>query len=570
MFPKHKGLREIIEELDAELKTQKSLNLGRVFDMLAMPPYGFNTASAGLAIGLFLAPRIETIGILYEGNSVTPSVWVNSAILKNFVDPVQLKKTELKIVKTDEWRTLFFEWENEASHSGRVACLKKARTLMIRVPIASEALNERYKNLSEKAEHSLEAIAELDKFLEQQDFFFENQTRKEDVQNLTRTGSKLVSRFRHMDTEDDLWNQKQIEEVSKRIDKVRKAVLVLFDRWLPRQSCISVNRVDSFRDYMIKFTGDNLKALGLDELAKKVETHALNTISDIQERQKVAYSVEAARAFMAGHRVTPKTSVSELTQWIEDIDNLKKALEKAKKIRDVPEIRECLKKLDQMKEDCARQEKEHWDLHSELMESSFLSIEEIETIGDRIRETIDIFAGQDPEFEDLKKLDRRLRMFLDDFSFFGGLNVSNGELEEKVAQRIEKVSEEDRQDEMAPEWRSAEEIYGAMLTALLEKRRGKSREWLNAIVPNSRELSKWEPEECRRILSETETLPFYIAEEDSGHVEKYRNAAIKRLSSLWLAQTVKKPADISAMPAEACKPFCRRPTTFPNTCFPKV
>ena len=211
-----------------------------------------------------------------------------------------------------------------------------------------------------------------------------------------------------------------------------------------------------------------MKALGLEKLAEKAERHALATIADMKQRQRVFYNVEAARSFMAGKSATPKTTVSDLVQWPEDIDGLIEDLRKAKRIRDVPEIEECLESLDSMKQACKRREKEAWDLHSALIEGSFTTMEQMDALADRIKDSIGIFTGQDPEFEDLKKLERRLKMFQEDFAFFESLDVSDAQLEKKIEERIEKVSCEEEKDEMAPEWRSAGEIYGCMLEALLE------------------------------------------------------------------------------------------------------
>ena len=371
--------------------------------------------------------------------------------------------------------------------------------------------------------------------------------------NASRVGNDLAARLRQMESERERWTDGQMEEVSKRVDRTRKEVAAMFDDWLPRQSCISLERVDSFRDSMVKYAGGNLKALGLDKLAEKIERRALEIIRDMQERQKAFYSVDAARAYLAGRGLSPKTPVSDLARWPEEIDKLKKELEKARRIREVPEIEDCLRRLDRLRKDCVRQEKRNWELHGELIGSSFLTMAEIEGVDRRIAEAIDIFVGQDPEFEDLKKLWSRLKMFRDDFSFFEDLNVSNEELEKRVAAIIGEVEEEDEGEELAGEWRSPSEIYGAMLETLREKRRKRSGQWTGAMVPSLEKISEADAGECMKMLSETEILPFYVVAEDAKKAESGRREIRNRLSELWFSEAGKGPDEIAQTGLVQCQ-----------------
>jgi hypothetical protein len=199
-----------------------------------------------------------------------------------------------------------------------------------------------------------------------------------------------------------------------------------------------------------------------------------------------------------------------------------------------------------------------------VIECSFLTIEEIEKISDRIRAVIHIFEGQDPEFDDLKKLEQRLNMFREDFMLFNDINLSNNELEKMVGQRIETVSQSDKKDGMLPEWRSPKEIYGSMLNVLMEKRKARSSEWVNTIFPSSDEISRMSAEQCHRIFSETERLPVYITVEDSQQVEISRQDLLLRLSSLWICENFRNPEDIAEMGAEECQNLLSKLNAVPD------
>ncbi len=163
LYPGRPGLREIFDELDDRLEKEESLRLGEVFSRLLSPPYGFNVASAGLLIGVFVSPRLEMLGFVYRGTGVTPSNWINQAMPKNFFERARLEETELKKVETDEWKSLLFRWETEPTHAGRADFLIQAEKLEDRVPVSSEALSERSGNLKEKAAKSLDTLRNFKK-----------------------------------------------------------------------------------------------------------------------------------------------------------------------------------------------------------------------------------------------------------------------------------------------------------------------------------------------------------------------------------------------------------------------
>jgi hypothetical protein len=556
LIPGHPGLAEIIGEFDNALKERNELNAGAMFQQLLAPPYGFNIASAGLVIGVFICPRQEMIALLYDGRSITPSNWITLAFEKNFLKADALKKTVIQYVRDEEWgewKLLLAEWEAERTHSGRVHNLEKSEALLDRIPLSSEVLDLRRENLKEKAEKSGEALEQFEAFLDKRDFFYGKALDKRDVDSLSRVGYELVKHLEKMKGEEASWTGEQMERVSGRIQSVREAIQKFFAEWLPQKSCISTERVDSFRDEMIKYAAGNLKTLNLKKLAEAVEEHARKTISDIKERQRVFYSVDAAQSFLAGRTVTPKTPISDLAEWTDAAEKLKEDLRRARNIRDVPEIDQSIKKLDDFMAACDKQEKDHWDRHSDLIERPFLTIDEINEIHGKVREALPVYAGQSPEFEDLEKLERRLEMFRQDYAAWNDLSLSLADLDRAAARRIETVSEEENADDMLPEWKSAAEIYGNMLTALKAQRAERSKEWLALVFPQSMDVSTLSADECRKRLSEAASIPAYVTEADRESLASLKKGLEQRLSALWLEAHYQPPDAIETMSPKRCQ-----------------
>lgn len=552
LFPKHEELNRIIKIFDETLSKQKFINLHEIFQILTSPPHGYNIASAGLVMGLFMSPRLENIAITYEEKSITPSNWISKAFSKNFLNPAALSKTKIQRVKTDEWQALLHHWDSEDTHLGRIKYLEQAEELKQRVPLSSEALYERWKNLKEKAEKSVEKIVNFDNFLSKQDHFLGKALSTGDVGSLSRVGYDLVSQLQRMKEDRKKWTEDQLSRITKRIDKTRHAIEAMFEDWLLQQSCISSEKVGSFREHMIKYTSENLKLMGLDKLADKVEQRAIKIISDIKERQRVYYSVEAARSFLNQHNISTSTTMTELIEWPENAAQLKQDLERARTIRDVPEINEHVKKLEQFIKACSAQEKEQWELHTDLLSRSFLNIAEIEEINNEIKQVINIFYGQDPEYEDLKKLERRLTMFQEDFYFWDKLSVSNDELEKLVAEKIEEVSAAESNDDMLPEWKGVDEIYANLLKELIERRRQRSNNWLSSILSSQDDIAEMSTEGCKRLFSLIDSIPAYITHDDLNKVENLRKEIQDRLSEIWVSQVYKSSEEIWKMPADEC------------------
>ncbi len=567
LIPGHPGLAEIIREFDNALKERNELNAGAMLEQLLAPPYGFNIASAGLVIGIFICPRQEMIALLYDGRSITPSNWINLAFEKNFLKADALKKTVIQHIRDEEWgewKRLLAEWEAERTHSGRVAYLKNSEALLERIPLSSEVLDLRRENLKEKAEKSYEALEQFEAFLDKQDFFYGKALDKRDVDSLSRVGYDLVKHLEKMKGEAGFWSGEQIETVSGRVQSVREAIQEFFAEWLPQKSCISTERVDSFRDEMIKYAAGNLKALNLKKLAEAVEDHARKTISDIKERQRVFYSVDAAQSFLAGHTVTPKTPISDLAEWTDAAEKLKADLQRARNIRDVPEIDQSIEKLDEFMSACGKQETEHWDRHSDLIERPFVTIDEINEIHGKVREALPIYAGQSPEFEDLEKLERRLEMFRQDYAAWNDLSLSLDDLDKAAARRIETVSEEENADDMLPEWKSAAEIYGNMLTALKAQRAERSREWLELVFPESMDVSTLSADECRKRLAETASIPAYVTDADRETLASLKKGLEQRLAALWLEAHYHPPDAVKTMPPERCQQLLSASASLPD------
>ncbi|RLC20991.1 MAG: hypothetical protein DRI57_03445 [Deltaproteobacteria bacterium] len=531
-LPSNSRLLEIISFLEQSLKDEGELNLGSVFDMLIMPPYGCNKASAGLIIGVFLAPRKDAVGFLFNGEKTTPSVWMGKAFSGNYLKHKTLEATCIQYISesgTREWQDLLARWDMEETHSGRVSYMGQADALNKRIPISAGILHERFDRLNEDAKRSLAELSSLNNFLEKEDEYYFRAYQKEDVANLSRVGKDLNFRLEKMRREEDQWTPDQLELISPKIDEVKQAVIQFFDPWISQanQMIRKPQQIGDFR-HRLEQVGGNLKALGLRDLSKRLERHVVKIISNIEELQKLAYIGDEARAFIDSHRITSHSRVAELSSWSKKCDELNRSLRKAK---GVPDIDQLIEKVTDVKKSCKDQVKQHKKRATKLWEWTFSSLEDVRSAKVEVKILMDIFAGQEMDLEDLSSMDRQLAQFERDFSIWNDLNIPNEELKDMVANRIEEILNLQSQDEPPP-WEDIREIYEKVLEKLLAQRLDAANQWIKGVQVSSGSISEMTAEDCQHLLNRIEKLPAYVDMEQSEQVNFMREKLEDRLDNL--------------------------------------
>ena len=86
-------IRAITEKWDELLSTgEKRIIIADALKKLCAPPFGANLASAGLFLGVFVAPRNEKMALIRAGESYSISQWVADGIFRGkFIDLGNLK-----------------------------------------------------------------------------------------------------------------------------------------------------------------------------------------------------------------------------------------------------------------------------------------------------------------------------------------------------------------------------------------------------------------------------------------------------------------------------------------------
>jgi hypothetical protein len=217
--PVIKALTEEWDELLAD--GEKRISVGQRLRTLCSPPYGANLASAGLFLGVFVAPRIGKLSILQSGQLSAVSLWAHDDVFRGkFLDIAGLHDVALVPVgeESSEWEVLLDEWEQSDSHTARVACLDRAHSLKLRVPVPP-ALAYREVHLREKSNESKIALEKMDVDQSAAISKIETGIQRNDVSLLSWGAAQLSSLAIRMANEKPLWTDYQVEEVQPHLKK---------------------------------------------------------------------------------------------------------------------------------------------------------------------------------------------------------------------------------------------------------------------------------------------------------------------------------------------------------------
>lgn len=268
--PGHPVLRKLTEQWDAQLTGGKrKILLQDAMKKLCAPPYGANIASAGLFLGVFVAPRRKKLSIVKSEKPLSIIEWIQADIFRgNFIDFGRLYDVELISAELpSEWEALLDEWEQAETYSAQKDWYIKAKELKKRFPVPpSQTYRKiRLENLGKTAAIELEkkgsivesAIIKIDEGLEHSDVFL-----------LSWGLADLVDLIAEMTSKKPLWPDYEIEKIKSIVEHYSQKLTHLFPNWLTRQSPQdgSPGAVGEFEHKMIHGVGKKLQNLKLDEL----------------------------------------------------------------------------------------------------------------------------------------------------------------------------------------------------------------------------------------------------------------------------------------------------------------
>lgn len=551
--PEHPCLNTLTANWDDELNKNGKLILADMVKQLCLPPYGANIASAGLIVGVYVAPRHEKIAVVKGLVETSFQQWLQEDLFKSkFLNLPALQSAFIvpQGEGSSEWDLLLDEWEHAASHSARLECYRRAQDLKLRLPFP-QAQIYREEALRNKAEESEKALKAFNKEFTEALTKAEYGITKRDVSHLA-LGVFRLKQLKDKMVNEGLWLETQIQEIVPHIEIGRQNIIQFFPDWLPMQTPIndSPDEAGTFKHLMLKQVGKNLKELNLEEEHEKLEAHTNAVIKNIVNISEARQLIHTVNNWLVQHvnvtRLPKILEIRRLFQASKDYVLKLKGLAQRVQMPEITEVRKKLAEFAKLLRDC---EEDLVERSSKILDLKISSESDIESATIQIEALISAFEGLSDDLEDLNLMKKMLRLYR---SFNHRLSDKNLSWD-----AFEKLSEDCIQEghtllgENEIPW-SPEDMVEIFVKLNSKERKEKSQAWLDELEKYSSELDAMDASQANRFLNRLNTPPAFVTESHQKVAKKIAQMVTKKLTSLemeWLIEKFKE------LPAKSQKEF---------------
>lgn len=541
--PMNPIIRTISEKWDEQLQSDKNhFYIGKVIKEICRPPYGANIASAGLLLGVYIAPRINNLAVQLDGQQFAISQMLQDGIFKGkFLDINLLQDVELIKPGEDssEWESLLDEWENEKSYYGKIECAKRAEKLKRRIPI-SPSIIYRYEHLNKQSNEAKQALEKMDDDINNALMRIERGNEKDNVSKLSQGASDLLKLKEQMMSEVPAWTDHQIDELTPHIEKSKQAIIQIFSHWLLQQSPRGnqPDKIGDFKHWLLNIVGVNLQKLGLIEQYEELVKRTSELVKRAEITAQAKHLVRGIQSFLQQNKeVLSIVRVAEIRSLLKIGNEYKSQIEELSSQIKLDILNEILTQLLEFLNNLRKAEKVIMDRASALWDTKIHSEKELENLHLEVSTLIKIFERCEMDLEDLYAMEKALKMF-QQFC----LKLKDEELTwqqfNNLSEKLIKVIKESFEEEELP-W-SIDEILPRLTKNITQQRNEKSSSWINDIKSEYALISTMTTAEANHLHSKAIKPPPFITKHDTKDLSKMITQIEEHLNKLAIEWLIEK------------------------------
>ena len=546
--PTHPVIRSLTEKWDDALTKEQRLQVDQAIKQICDPPYGANLASAGLFMGVYIAPRHAKLVIMKDGLQLGINQWIEEGIFRGkFINLASLHGVDLMTLgeASSEWETLLDEWEQCPDYLSRGGYLERSLELKQRSPVPPMLVyrEERLRELAIAAREELEKGRKI-----QDDAWdkIEKSQRKMDCSWASWGAAILKERCDSMISEAPLWTDMQIAEMDKDYVNARQYTIQFFPEWLKYQSPRSDNPVEvgDFKHKMIRVIGSNFKKIGLENEFAQIEQHTTNVIKNAEAIAEARQLLRDVQSWIAAHMDSTKigriVEIRELKKIGSEYAKKLQGLVQRTNLADIAQVRSQLSEFMQTLKGTE---------DKLLNRASVLWSTQIRTDGD-IEETIrevdslmHVFDNlQTSDLEDLQSMRKALKLYRISYQRLSDDNLPWDSFR-KTADEIQKECENVLGEDEVP-W-PPEEIVGAFVEIISAIRESKSLTWIARIKEEACSIGEMPAAEANRLHAQLSIPPVVLTAAHTEILNDVIQKVDKRLSDLSIEWLVEKFKELS-------------------------
>jgi len=528
-------VKEVFDWLQTAHQESPKKTLLDSYKALIAPPYGMNTSSAGLLLGLMIGSVSPPKRLQYNNELISASDWVNQAFPdkrgKHFFDKLVLKQSTLRFLTEGAesiWRNLLSKWEAEISYENIILISKEVERLKTVDPIP-EVLEGSYLYLRDRSDKALLAISEVENQLENIERDIERAERQNDAGQLLRAGSWLIKKLKDLQST-ECWPDKIIREHELMVAEARQILSPLVGDWMSRQSCHSAMQVSDFRRKMGKAI-ESLVLLGFSGEAGTLEDQTNRSISQVEARQQFTITLAESSDYPRQPAPTESTSERELRDLILKGDSLIDAVKGASTVLQAHEVDARIKAIEGYKVSVKAMLNHQQNKLGEFYSLAFTKEDDLYSALAKAESLRAIFIGTANESE-VTDMIFQLDRIIEDIEGWecGNINAENFQevLSSQINRQASELSQILDEKEIDPAW-NINGIYEAIVTSQSHGIRKRSSEWLERrelIVSNMDKLMFSEAEDLDKVLA---TPPAFISQDHLSKITELRELSRARV-----------------------------------------
>jgi len=508
---------------------------------LLAPPYGLNSASAGVLLGIFLGLDHPPRRIVLDEVPVASADWVNRAFpvqRRHQLDEEVLGRSRVMFLEEDpegRWRLFLDKWDALEDYEKQVALAVQARQLLAVDPVP-EVLEGRYRELKAKSDQAGIQLLTLQTNVRNLEREIERAVRESSVEHAIKRGFQVLEQ-RETIVDQPQWPQRYVAECDSLLGFARELIARDAADWIPRKGCQSQIQVNDYLHW-IERTAKSLKALGFPREAKELDAHGHRVIQQILEREALRRILTDSDDYPLQAAPTESMPVKRISEDIDQgerlVADLRRAGDKQPSVLSAAEIAARVNAIQARQQVLRAARSRHSDALSGLQASAPAGNEGLRAALAKANRLREIF-GETKDADSISEMAVQIERILADIAAWPAGDVSPERLGELLNLQVDyqagALSTELEAKELDLAWTDLTAIYRTVAQERIEAARRRSAAWLQPRLAPAEVIEAFDQPRCVELEQELMAAPSFLSDEDRARADALL-AAVQRRRTL--------------------------------------
>ncbi|MEZ8965067.1 hypothetical protein BCS96_09190 [Vibrio breoganii] len=532
--PRSVAVREVLSDLLQAHQDNQSLNLKESYKKLMRPPYGMNSASAGLLLSMLVGLDSPPRRLEYNRKLISTIDWIDLVFPKK---SHQLNESILELTSIlflsesseSRWRELFDRWELAETYESHIQLLDEMRNFNKVDPIP-EHLEGTYKYWNDIGEQTSSTVSNKKSEISKLERDLERLASRVSVGPAIDTSKRLFVICREFD-HSGLWPDIVVNDALNLLEVSRSLFEDQLKEWIPRQTCKGILNLGDFRRKMEGYE-KSLKLLGYEKQAHALRDQMVSSIHRVEKIQEYQLTISQCVDYPRQPEPNALTLVRVLRDDIAQGDKLISTLKGAFDTFTKEEIEAHIKAIEGRQKILRQSEK---DKREELgvLYNVPNSEHDLREMLQRTLHLQKVFVETRDE-QELSEILYQLNYILKDIQNWPEDDVSATRLE-SLLKRQSEIQEKvflENLEEQDIETAWTESIYKIISDERIRGAFQRSKEWADTRYLSRDEIRNLDINAAKSLQLEIVSLPSFIADSERQQLASMEEVLNERVLSL--------------------------------------